>query len=193
MIKLTEEQKKLVEQNMGLVYSVANRLGRTSEDDIQNGLIGLCIATQKYNESKGSFSTIAYYEIRRCINNAYNLKGRMASTSLENHREVVSLYQEVGDEEDSITYEELAKDERHSTEDEAVVEITKEEIRNYLTDRERQVFDLLISGRFNKTKIGNEIGISARMNDKYIARIKKKASELGIFPESVLAEYKKLK
>lgn len=193
MIKMTEVQKKLIEQNMGLVYSVANRLGRTSEDDIQNGIIGLCIAAQKYDESKGNFSAIASYEIRGHINSMYNFKTRMASVSLEDHREVVSLYQEVGDEEDSSTYEELVKDERRNTEEEAVVEIMKEEIRKYLTDKEKRVFDIFVTGHYSETEIGKEIGVSVQMIHKYVTKIRKKASDLGIFSESVLAEYKKLK
>lgn len=61
---------KLVEDNMGLVFSIANSFGNQgdSEDLIQEGSVGLIKAAEKFNPKlNNKFSTYAFYCIRNEI------------------------------------------------------------------------------------------------------------------------------
>lgn len=63
---LSPEQKKLAEDNMPLVYYMANRLGFHDEDSIQFGMYGLCVAAEKFDPNRGvAFSTFACAQISK--------------------------------------------------------------------------------------------------------------------------------
>lgn len=60
----------LIKQHTKLVYKLANTLRRKDqelEDTIQDGMIGLCIALEKYDNNKGNVSTYAWHWIRTKI------------------------------------------------------------------------------------------------------------------------------
>lgn len=75
-----EAKKKFIECNLKLVASVAKRYnvrGLTIDDLIQEGNIGLMIAVDKYDASKGyKFSTYAAYWIKQAITRAIDDKSR---------------------------------------------------------------------------------------------------------------------
>lgn len=61
-MNMNDDQRKLAEDNMTLVYYIVNKYypQHTRDDDvIQAGMFGLCKAAMVYDESKGAFSTIA--------------------------------------------------------------------------------------------------------------------------------------
>ena len=63
---MNDEQRKLAEDNISLVYYIVNKyFPQHSRDDdvIQAGMFGLCKATMIWDESKGAFSTIAGHYI----------------------------------------------------------------------------------------------------------------------------------
>lgn len=75
-MKLTENQQKTVEENIGLVHFVIKKLGFSRrkfrnleyEDLFQSGCIGLCKAAETYDPGYGTaFSTYAYVVIRNEI------------------------------------------------------------------------------------------------------------------------------
>lgn len=70
---------QLIEDNINLVRGVLNRYYpsyKHDEDMFQIGCIGLCKAAQRWDSSRGEFSTIAYMLIRREINNELRKKSR---------------------------------------------------------------------------------------------------------------------
>jgi len=77
-----EEKEKIYQQYLGLVISIAKRyVGRspdfTFEDLIQEGILGLFKAAEKFDEQKGyRFSTYATWWIREFIYRALNERGR---------------------------------------------------------------------------------------------------------------------
>lgn len=79
---MTEEQKKLVEENMNLVYFTLSRYypWLLQDEDVRSvGMIGLMIAAQKWEPSRGKFSTFAVKVIKREISNEWRktqTKGR---------------------------------------------------------------------------------------------------------------------
>ena len=79
---MTEEQKKLVEENMNLVYFTLSRYypWLLQDEDVRSvGMIGLMIAAQNWEPSRGKFSTFAVKVIKREISNEWRktqTKGR---------------------------------------------------------------------------------------------------------------------
>ena len=79
---MTNEQKKLVEENMTLVYYTLKRYYPwllQDEDTRSIGMMGLLKAAQKWEPSKGKFSTFATKVIRTEIINEWRksrTKGR---------------------------------------------------------------------------------------------------------------------
>lgn len=83
---MNDDQRKLAEDNMKLVYHIISREYPTfkgDEDIVQSGILGLCKATMNWDEAKGKFSTYASACIRRAI--AQELRARQP------HKEVISL------------------------------------------------------------------------------------------------------
>lgn len=67
-MELTQEQQDLVEKNIKLVYSVATKLNvLKNEDAIQEGIMGLCVASSRYKEDLSKFSTFAVKYIKGYI------------------------------------------------------------------------------------------------------------------------------
>jgi RNA polymerase sigma factor (sigma-70 family) len=75
-----QNSKDPVLGNLKLVVHFAKKyqgMGLPLEDLIQEGMIGLCRARDKYNVNKGKFSTYASTWIKATIRAALNEKGRM--------------------------------------------------------------------------------------------------------------------
>lgn len=70
--KLNDEQKKITEDNLGLVYSAMRGFHGVSdyEDLFGAGCVGLCKAALHWKEGKSPFSTYAYHFIRHEMINA---------------------------------------------------------------------------------------------------------------------------
>ena len=68
-MKLTEEQKKMVIDNINLVYFVINnnKFKIVNKDCISVGYLNLCKAVLNYNSDKGEFSTFAFSYIKNGI------------------------------------------------------------------------------------------------------------------------------
>lgn len=72
---LNDEQRKLVEENMGLVYHQAHKCGITDEDLIQEGMIGLVNAVRYFSPDFGvRFSTYASSYIWSALQGTYSDK-----------------------------------------------------------------------------------------------------------------------
>lgn len=69
---MTERQKKLVTDNIPLVYSITSRYKNwiNYEDIVAEGMLGLCSAAVAFSELRGNcFSTFAYkYIFGKCLN-----------------------------------------------------------------------------------------------------------------------------
>lgn len=75
---MTEEQRKLVEDNIKLAYMVGSRYGG-SEDTYQEAMVGLCKAAMTYNPELGAFSSYAVPTIEHQLQTQHRLshtKGR---------------------------------------------------------------------------------------------------------------------
>ena len=75
---------------MNLVYALVSREYPTylqDEDIIQTGMLGLCMAADKWDESKAKFSSFAYSCIRNAILNEFRRRNK--------HQGVLSLDYEI--------------------------------------------------------------------------------------------------
>jgi RNA polymerase sigma factor (sigma-70 family) len=61
---LTPEQRKLAEENHGLIYDYVFQRNLELNDWYDELAIALCQAARSYNPSRGSFSTWAFYHFR---------------------------------------------------------------------------------------------------------------------------------
>jgi RNA polymerase primary sigma factor len=79
-----EERNKLVEDNMGLAYSYAQRFCATNmeyEDLAQEGMIGLMDAVDRFDPNRGvKFSTYAVWHIRKSIMEAIRSRNDIVRT-----------------------------------------------------------------------------------------------------------------
>lgn len=73
---MTQEQERLVAENINIVYFAAKKMGCGSDEDlIQEGMVGLCKAAKGFNPDKGyKFSTYALHCIKSHISRAYGKK-----------------------------------------------------------------------------------------------------------------------
>lgn len=92
------DKNKLIEDNMKLVYYLVKKYYPTfinNDDVIQEGMVGLCMAADSYDESKSKFSTFA----SRCILNQI----RYYFKANQKHNNVLSLDKETPLEDGGVT------------------------------------------------------------------------------------------
>ena len=144
---------------MNLVYSVVSKEYPTylnDEDIIQCGMLGLCKAAEKWEESKSQFSTFAWMCIRNEIRKEF--RNRMK------HQNVLSLDYEVdGEDGEKACFGDFLI----GAED--VLYIDKEV--NGLTKREQQIFELFQSG-MRYSEIAVKLGTSRQYIWKTMRKVR---------------------
>lgn len=95
-IQLSNEQNKLVEDNLKLVYYFARKIctnPQSLDDCIQEGCLGLIRAAQYYDESRNvKFSTFAGFEIK-CAIRSYLYRNKIIRIP-ENYSKQINLFKE---------------------------------------------------------------------------------------------------
>lgn len=80
---LTEEQKRLVEENINFVWYFYNNhvsesvknLNKTDKEELISDLfLNLCLAAEKYDPNRGKFTTIANFYLRRAVSRYFETK-----------------------------------------------------------------------------------------------------------------------
>lgn len=80
---LNDAQRKLVEENIGLVYSQASKRGIYDEDLIQEGMMGLINAARFYSPDFGAkFSTYASSYIWAALFGSYSYKKNLKKAAM---------------------------------------------------------------------------------------------------------------
>ena len=152
-------KQQLIEDNMMLVYDLVHREYPTyvrDEDIIQCGMLGLCKAADKWDETKSKFSTFAIICIRTEIQAEFRKRAK--------HQGVLSLDYEVDNGEDgTCSFGDYVVGE----EDVGYVDIGVN--LDSLTDREKEVAELLTSG-LCQVEVAEKLGVSKQ----YIWKVKRK-------------------
>ena len=156
-------KQQLIEDNMGLVYSLVHREYPTysnDEDIMQCGMLGLCAAAEKWDESKSAFSTFATICIRSAIQYEFRKRAK--------HQGILSLDYELrtGDQPcDTMTLADVIVGQEDVPYFDLGFDLSK------LTEREQQVAELLIDG-LAQSDIERKLGVSRRYVGKVTRKIR---------------------
>ena len=165
--KMTEEQKKLAEDNHNLIYFYARKYHMSKQDfeDMYGILaIGLCKAARDYDESRGrAFSTVAMgYMLNEC-RNAYRCdKYRNGKLSICSYNNIVPL----SDEDDTTEYIDIMEGKQDVWDDVNLIEFTQ------FNEQLRKIAYLSYLG-YDQKEIGEQVGITQSLVSRKLKKIRK--------------------
>lgn len=168
-MRLTEEQKIIVEKNHNLIYHFCHKYNLNIDSYYDVFAISLCKAAINYDSSRGTrFSTFAIhimYNDLKCTYRENTRKGKkdvkftsLDSLILNHHGEDFTLN-------DVLSTELNAQD-----------EIILTDFKNIWDDKEKQIVKLLYQG-YTQKEIGRILNYSQSQISKYIKRMKEKAKK----------------
>ena len=171
---LTEEQRKLVEDNIGLAYEFVHRKGFTYgyefEDAVQIALLGLIHAAMTFKESKSKFSTYAFLAMQSQFNMEYRRIKRQKESGIIN----ISLSEPIIKNEE-LYVEDIIVERQDSIENiETMIAIKN--IYEKLNDKEKQVIDMVFYAKekeASQKNIAKKLGVS----QSFVSRTLKKFRE----------------
>ena len=138
-MKLTEEQKKLVEENHNLIYWFAKKYHIPIEDYYDVLAQGLCMAAYHYDPSKCSFSTYAYL----CMNTEMHVEYRKTLRKSEIPQGNIFHYENAWQLSDLIPTNE-------KTENKVIDRISYENLisllNDILNDKDKEVLSYILNG-----------------------------------------------
>lgn len=158
---LTDEQRKLVEDNVKLAYEFVHRRGFTYnyefEDAVQIALLGLIYAAMTYKEDKSKFSTYAFLSMQSQFNIEYRKTKRQKESGIIN----VSLSEPITENED-LSIEDTIIENQNSIENiEAAIAI--KEAYEKLNDKEKQIISMIFYAKekeASQKSIAKKLGVS---------------------------------
>ena len=154
-------KQQLIEDNMGLVYHLVSKEYPTylqDEDIIQWGMLGLCKAAEKWDESKSKFSTFAIICIRSEIQMEFRRRLK--------HKGIFSLDYEYDGEDGVIT---TLGDCVIGEEDVPYFDIGIDLTR--LKEKERKIAELLLTGK-SQRDISKQLGVSTATVCRTVRKIR---------------------
>ena len=138
-MKLTEEQKKLVEENHNLIYWFAKKYHVPIEEYYDVLAQGLCMAAYHYDPSKCSFSTYAYL----CMNTEMHVEYRKTLRKSEIPQGNIFHYENAWQLSDLIPTNE-------KTENKVIDRISYENLISLLNDisndKDKEVLNYILNG-----------------------------------------------
>lgn len=154
MTDMNDEQKKLAEENISLVYFTLKKYFSPNvhddEDCIAAGMEGLCIAAEGFDPDKGKFSTYA----AQCIRNTVRTELRSRQKHLSN----IYLSNVTASEETDTTFEEY-----HGGDDPGYMDVETnnqiDEFETILTIVEKDIFRKTRNGK-SPLQISEETGLT---------------------------------
>ena len=138
-MKLTDEQKKLVEENHSLIYWFAKKYHVPIEEYYDVLAQGLCMAAYHYDPSKCSFSTYAYL----CMNTEMHVEYRKTLRKSEIPQGNIFHYENAWQLSDLIPTNE-------KTENKVIDRISYENLisllNDILNDKDKEVLNYILNG-----------------------------------------------
>ena len=159
-------KQQLIEDNMNLVYFVIHTNFPSyinDEDIVQTGMLGLCYAADKWDDSKSEFSTYAYRAIRGHICREFRSRNKAKNSGAK----VLSLDCEITDDGvDGLTLGETlvgASD---------VDFFDMSELYEKSSDLDKEILRLRKQG-LNTVQIGKQVGRSSERIAQRLRRLKR--------------------
>jgi len=164
---LTEQQRKLAEENHNLIYSFLQKYHLPVEDWYGVAAIGFCKAIMKYKEGVSKFSTFAY----RCMFTAvmHEKRKEKAEKAIPSYQ--ILYYQsefDAGNDGDTINYIDTIPS-LDDVEGDALAKVIFEEFFDTLKPQHRTIFRMF-QGGYTQREIGNVVGCS----QVQVSRVKRK-------------------
>lgn len=154
---MTNEQDKLVLDNMKLVYFLVNNKFYNNEDFIEVGIIGLIKGVRSYDSSRG-FKLSTY--LSRCIINEINMYIRNNAK----RKNDVSLDNMI---EDNLTFHDILEDDKTNIEDDFILDDDIKrmlKLIDKLSKKEKYIiiktFGLYNNDKLTQKEIANNLGYS---------------------------------
>lgn len=175
--KLTKEQQKLVEDNHNLIYSYLHKRHLpvdSTSDFYGDAALGLCTAAHIYDASLGfKFSVIAYKAMENEVN--YTLR------KINKYINCVLLTDEL-ESSDKETPNDLLIDYDYFMTLKNIVN----KYYNQMSDRDKQLITMYLSGNYTLEKIGNNFGITRQRVSEIIKRFRNNVRK-DYYDESYIA------
>ena len=169
---LTDEQKKLIENNIPLAYFLAKRINHPHieyEDAVQLALLGFCKAARLYDPEKSKFTTLASLAAQHTIQmeerKYMNEVAKRIYTGRSLDKEVHFEYEGT-----SSPFHEIVPDPRQNTYKQVEALITLDAVNTFkasLKPRDRVIFEECILADMNQRDVAKKLGLS----QSYISRI----------------------
>ena len=172
-MKLTEEQKKLVEENHNLIYGFLRM--KELEDDEYYDIVayGLCKAAMKYDSTKGKFSTFAYKYMKTEIVHQIDLDTRKNKIP----KNLIYSYDNVINTNPKVTFISMLFDRYDENAIDAF--ISEENFRQFylLLKKEEQFIINHFANGYNGTEVANKMDITSQRVYQRIKDIRRKWKE----------------
>ena len=168
---LTQQQKKLAEENHNLIYGFAHKRNINIEKYYDILAIGLCYAAKIFSKNKGEFTTVAY----RCMENELYKHWTHSKRKRAVPDEAIISYdtQVTNDNniENGLKYSDIFID-SHSTEDIVMSNILRTSLLNLFSGVDKEVFEFIMNG-VTYEEIAKELGCTRSRIGQRVQRIRK--------------------
>lgn len=179
-MKLNDEQRKLVEDNIGLVYHTIKLVNGNIHniDLIEIGYIELCNAALLYNNQKGSFSNFAVTVIKSGLTKEFELNCRNKRKTNYHCLSLNVPYNDKNEED----YIDILPDHRNNIEEfieiNSLNHIYSRLLERYKNDkRALDIFDLLSQG-YNQTEIAKILGVNVSAINEKLRKIRTQTKQI---------------
>lgn len=166
---MTDEQRKVVEDNHNLIYSFMRKFNLDRNEYYDLCAIGLCKASISYNKSKGTFSTFAY----TCMHNEIKSEWRKDIRPTAIPKDMIIYYEDKLPDEYDEHLEDCLLCSKYRVEDECLTNFLYEDVLSNFSDKEKEAIKMYLSG-YSQTEIGDKLNTSRQYINNVIRRLRKK-------------------
>lgn len=168
-MRMTNEQRKLAEDNHNLIYSFLNKKELVQSEHYDMAAIGLCNAAMTYDSTKGKFSTYAF----GCMNRELNIYIAYLNRKKHVPENIISSYDASAiDDVDGSMIDTLLKDEDNNIEY-SIENMNFDYFFNKLKDREKTIVKYLKDG-LTQQEIAEKLNRSQQAVSLSIKKIRNK-------------------
>ena len=186
---LTNEQKKLVEDNVPLAHFIAHRVNHPHieyEDAVQLALLGFCKAARLYDPKKSKFTTLATLAAKHTIQMEERKYRNEVAKALYCGRSLDSdiFEQDFG----CYPLHETIPDPRQDTYKQAEAKIALERVDSFmrsLNNRDRAVFNYHVLSGMTQQEIADRTGLSQSYVSRVIRRLMSRVNSILGLEEAV--------
>lgn len=186
--RMTDNECKKVEENINLIHHLLKKYTWIKKEDyddyFQVGTYGLCLAAQKFDESRGfEFSTYAAAVIDGSIKMHYRNYGQgpirptRTKFNWNNKPECIYIDGVINENGDCYGYELINAVE--NKENDIVENLELQRIKGKLSKRENLIIDLSLSC-ISQAKMGQVLGVSQPEISRLKAKLRKKFEKNGM-------------